>query len=304
MYHSRSLTQKHNELKKSTAALSIATNSILVILKLTVGILSGAISIISEAAHSAVDLIASFIAYISIKKSSMPPDNTHAYGHGKIENIAATVEAILIIGVSFWIIYEAFNNFTNKTTPVFLEYGIIIMFISIGINYWVSNKLYKVAILTGSQALEADALHLKTDIWTSLGVLIALLIIKITDFYWVDPLIAIIVALIILRAGYKMTKKNLYELTDASLSDEEEKLICETIKSNTSVISFHQVRTRRSGNNKLIDMHLILEKDMPLCKAHDICDEIEIKLKELLGECDITIHIEPSDEKYENFNNN
>ena len=279
------------------------TNSLLVILKLTVGIFSGAISIISEAAHSAVDLIASLIAYLSLRKASMPPDNTHAYGHGKIENIAATIEALLIISVAFWIIYESFDKMASKTVPAFLEYGIVIMLISIVVNYWVSGKLYKVAALTDSNALEADALHLRTDIWTSVGVLVALVIIKITGLYWMDPLIAIIVALIILRAGYKMTKKNLYELTDVSLSTEEETIIHETIQAHPSIISFHQLRTRRSGSSKLIDMHIILEKDMPLYEAHDVCDEIETKLKELLGECDITIHIEPCDGKHENYNN-
>lgn len=301
MYYSRSSNKELNKLKQSTAALSILTNSLLVILKLTVGIFSGAISIISEAAHSAVDLIASLIAYLSVRKSSMPPDDTHAYGHGKIENIAATIEALLIISVAFWIIYESFDKISSKTVPVFLEYGIVIMLISIGVNYWVSGKLSEVAALTGSHALEADALHLRTDIWTSVGVLIALVIIKITGFYWMDPLIAIIVALIILRAGYKMTKKNLYELTDISLSTEEEAIIYETIQAHPAVITFHQLRTRRSGNSKLIDMHIVLEKDMPLYEAHNVCDEIESKLKELLGECDITIHIEPCDGKRENY---
>lgn len=191
--------------KESTARLSIVSNVTLVLLKLTVGFLTGAVSIISEAAHSAVDLLAAVIAYYSVKKSSKPPDENHAYGHGKIENLSAAIEAALIIAAAIWIIYEAVQKFQFPHEPEMLEWGIGLMIISIGLNYWVSERLMAVAKATGSHALEADALHLQADIWTSAGVLAGLVIIYFTGLVWIDPLIAVIVAIIVFKAGFTMT---------------------------------------------------------------------------------------------------
>lgn len=284
-----------SDLKKRTARLSVISNTVLVILKLVVGFYTGAVSIISEAAHSGFDLLASIIAFYAVRKADAPPDDNHAYGHGKFENLSGAIEAILIVGAAIWIAYEAASRFHTAKTPEFLEYGIVIMIVSIGINYWVSEKLFKVAKQTGSHALEADGLHLRADIWTSIGVLAGLVVIHFSGLAWLDPVIAIVVAGIVFKAGYGMTKKSLYELTDISLPADEEQAIIDIIRSHTEVISFHQLRTRRSGSWRLIDMHLILYKDMHLNKAHDICDQIEAQIKEKLGNCDVVIHLEPCD---------
>jgi cation diffusion facilitator family transporter len=284
-----------SNLKERTARLSVISNTVLVVLKLIVGFYTGAVSIISEAAHSGFDLLASVIAFYAVRKADTPPDDNHAYGHGKFENLSGAIEAILIIGAAVWIVYEAGSKMNSATVPGFLEYGIAIMIISIAINYWVSERLFKVAKQTGSHALEADGLHLRADIWTSVGVLVGLVIIHVTGLAWLDPVIAIIVAGIVFKAGYGMTKKSLYELTDISLPAHEEQMIIDIIKSHKEVISFHQLRTRRSGSWRLIDMHLILYKDMHLNKAHDICDQIEAEIKQKLGSCDVVIHLEPCD---------
>lgn len=284
-----------NKLKERTARLSVISNTTLVILKLVVGFYTGAVSIISEAAHSAVDLLAAVIAFYAVRKADLPPDTNHAYGHGKIENLSGAIEAVLIIVAAIWIVYEAGGKLKGDYVPEYLEYGIVVMLISIIANYWVSSKLYKVAQQTGSHALEADALHLQADIWTSAGVLVGLVIIKITGLVWLDPAIAILVAGVVFKAGYGMTKKSLYELTDVSLPLAEEQLIIDVINSHTEVISFHQLRTRRSGSRRLIDMHLILYKDMHLNKAHTVCDQIEAEIKGKLQYCDVVIHIEPCD---------
>ena len=174
-------------LKQNTARLSVISNTLLVLLKLIVGLYSGAVSIISEAAHSGVDLIAALVAYFAVRRSDQPPDDQHAYGHGKIENLSGAVEALLIIGAALWIIYEAAEKIGSPKQPEFIEYGIGIMLVSIVVNWWVSSKLHAVAIQTGSHALEADALHLRADIWTSAGVLAGLVIIKVTGLAWLDP---------------------------------------------------------------------------------------------------------------------
>ena len=267
----------------------------LVLLKLVVGIYTGAVSIISEAAHSGVDLLASLIAFYAVRKADEPPDGNHAYGHGKFENLSGAIEAVLIVAAAVWIVYEAGSSIHTAKIPEFLEYGIILMVISIGVNHWVSGKLFKVTKETGSHALEADGLHLRADIWTSVGVLAGLVIIHFTGLAWLDPVIAIVVAGVVFKAGYGMSKKSLYELTDISLPAEEEQQIINIITSHKEVISFHQLRTRRSGSWRLIDMHLILYKDMHLNKAHTVCDKIEAEIKEKLSPCDVVIHLEPCD---------
>lgn len=279
--------------KQRTARLSVASNTLLVVLKLVVGVYTGAVSIISEAAHSAVDLVAALVAFYAVRKADLPPDSKHAYGHGKIENVSGAIEAVLIIGAALWIVYEALDKWHLAAVPEALELGIVIMVISIVVNYWVSERLLRVAKATESHALEADALHLRADIWTSVGVLAGLALIKVTGWAWLDPAIALVVAVIVFKAGYGMTKKSLYELTDIALPPEEEDRIGVIVNGHPEVISFHQLRTRRSGSYRLIDMHLVLYKDMHLDKAHAVCDQIEEEIKAQFGPCDVVIHIEP-----------
>jgi cation diffusion facilitator family transporter len=285
--------QAENNLKKRAALISVVSNISLIVLKLAAGLFTGSLSIISEAAHSAVDLLAACVAYLAVKKAGKPPDGEHAYGHGKIENLSAAFEALLIVGAAVFIFYEAVGKLFAANTPEFLEYGILVMFFSMAVNFFVSSYLYKIAKQTGSRALEADALHLRADIYTCGGVLAALAAMKVTGIYWLDPGAAILVAFLILKAAYDLTKKNLNELTDASLSKAEEKIIYDLAKNHPLVISLHKLRTRSSGCNKIIDMHLILKKDMPLDQAHAVSDEIEEVIKKSVPNCDITIHLEP-----------
>ncbi len=286
--------QESNALKRRTAWISIVSNTTLVILKLIVGMYAGAVSLISEAAHSAIDLVAAIIAFYAVKKAVEPPDKEHAYGHGKFENLSSAVEAILIVFAAIWIVYEAVHKLTALTEPEYLEYGIIIMGISIVVNYFVSKRLMYVARLTHSQALEADGLHLQADIWTSVGVLIGLVAIKVTGWLWLDPVIAIIVATIIFKAGYDMTVASARELTDMSLPQEDEKILSDIFQAQVEIRGFHQLRTRRSGAYRMLDVHILLDRDMPLYKVHEICDQLENKIKESLGTmCDVTIHAEP-----------
>jgi len=284
----------HNTLKQKTARLSIISNVTLVVIKLAVGLAGGAVSIVSEAAHSAVDLIAALIAFFAVRKAAKPPDAHHAYGHGKVENLSAAVEAALIVLAALWIVYEAVGKLTADHSPELLEYGIAVMGVSILVNWYVAGRLMNVARETHSHALEADALHLKADIWTSCGVLGGLAAIKLTGYTWLDPLIAIVVAVVVLKAGYGMTKKSFYELTDVALPPEEEEIIRGILDAHPAVIAFHQLRTRRSGSRRLIDLHLVLFQDMHLNEAHAVCDELEAAIEERLAPCEVIIHMEPA----------
>ena len=280
-------------LKQKTAQLSIATISLLLMLKISVGIYTNTVSIISEAIHSAVDLIATLITYYAIKKSANSPDDNHHYGHGKFENISGTLEGLLIISAALWIIYEAYEKYNSANIPILLTYGMLIMVISVAANYFVSKKMMTVAKETNSPALEADALHLKTDMWTSGGILTGLILLYTTKWVWIDSVIAVAIALLIFKTGYMILKKNISELTDISLPKEEEQLICQIVNQHDQVISMEQLRTRHSGSFRLIDMHVFLDKHMSLDKAHDVCSQLESKIKHRIGICDITIHLEP-----------
>jgi cation diffusion facilitator family transporter len=279
--------------KQGAAMISVYSNSALVLTKLGVGIFTGSVSVISEAAHSAVDLLAALIAYCAVSISDKKPDHNHAYGHGKIENLSGAVEAVLIIVAALWIIYESSQKFYAHELPKDLEYGIAIMAISIVVNYFVSRRLFSVAKATQSHALEADALHLQADIWTSIGVLAGLVAIKITGLFWLDPLIAILVAGIIFKAGFSMTRKSIRELVDITLPDEERIIIQNIIEDHPMIKDYHNLRTRRSGSRRLVDVHIMLEANLHLDQTHNVCSELEERIKSLLSPCDVVIHQEP-----------
>ena len=285
--------QNLNELKQKTAWLSILSNTTLVLLKFIVGIYTGAMSLVSEAMHSGVDLLAAMIAFWAVRKSVVPPDKEHDYGHGKYENISSAVEAILIVVAAIGIIYEAVKKFSSVEAPQFLGYGIAIMIFSIVVNYFVSGRLMRVAKQTGSQALEADGLHLRADIWTSVGVLAGLIGIQFTGWHWLDPAIAIFVAGIIFYAGWKMVVDSARELTDTSLPPEDEARIGEIFSRHEAVVGYHCLRTRKSGSYKLLDVHVLFKGERTLEEVHLICDELEGKIREAFGTFDVLIHAEP-----------
>ncbi len=220
--------------KIRAAQLSIVSNVSLIIMKVFAGIITGSVSIISEAIHSAMDLLASIIAFFAVRISGKPADTEHPFGHGKFENVSGVIEALLIFGAAIWIVYEALDKLLHvghMTYSGSFTIGIIVMLISGVVNYFVSRHLYNVAKETDSIALEADALHLKADVYTSVGVGLGLLLIQFTGLYFLDPIIAILVALFIVREAYQMLLKAFNPLLDSSLNDEELKYVEETIYS-------------------------------------------------------------------------
>ena len=175
----------------AAAWVSVASNSLLVVLKFIAGILVGSVSIISEAIHSANDLLASFIALFAVKTSSKPPDKEHPFGHGKVENVSGTIEALLIFVAAFLIIKEAVERLFHGVEMQTLGWGLAVMGFSAILNLGVSEYLMYVAKKTNSIALEADAMHLRTDVYTSAGVFVGLLLIKLTCYTIIDPIAAI-----------------------------------------------------------------------------------------------------------------
>ena len=280
--------------KSRVAKLSIMSNSVLIVLKLGVGIMSGSVSIISEAIHSSVDLVAAVVAYIAVKFADKPPDKSHPYGHEKIENVSAVFETILIFFASAFIIKEAVHKLIAHSAVTSVRLGFVVMGVSAVVNYFVSKKLYAVAKEEGSAALEADALHLKVDVYTSLGVALGLLAIWITGLKFLDPLIAIIVALFILKEAFEMLSSSFGPLVDMPIDDADISKINNILAGYTDVlIDFHELRTRKAGNVKHIDLHILTPQKMTVREFHDICDKIEKDIEAAINNTKVIIHGEP-----------
>ena len=285
-----------NQKKKLVAGLSITSNVFLSLLKIIVGVLSGSISIISEAIHSLSDLLASILTYFSVLKSSQPADKDHPYGHGKYEDMAGFIEGGLIILASLFIIFEATRKIIlNIHMPSENILGIGVMFIAVIMNILVSSLLFKVAKESDSISLFADGEHLRTDVYSSLGVLIGLILIKITGYSVLDPIIAISVAVLIFRAGGSIMKRTLSNLLDHSLPTDDIQHIEEIIKqySDTAKLKRNSIKARQVGPTKDIDMILQFPEETTICACHKICDEIEDKIRKIYPKCSISIHSEP-----------
>jgi cation diffusion facilitator family transporter len=279
--------------KRSAALLSVFSNSTLIIFKLAAGILMGSISVISEAIHSSIDLLASFIAFFSIKKASEAEDDDHPFGHGKYENVSGFIEAILIFFAACIIIYEAINKIIHGAEIESTGPGIIVMLVSSAVNFVISMALLKIAKKTDSLALEADGMHLLTDVYTSLGVFAGLIIVRFTGLKIVDPIAALFVAVLIIKAAYDLTKKSMIDLLDGRLPEEDINKITEIISSYPQVKDYHRLRTRKSGQRREIDIHLKVDKTTSLTDAHGLCDSIENNIKSTFSDSYTTIHIEP-----------
>jgi cation diffusion facilitator family transporter len=279
--------------KQSAAFFSVISNTTLVVLKVIAGIMMGSVSVLSEAIHSGIDLVASMVAFVSIRESNKPADHDHPYGHGKFENISGFFEAILIFLAAGIIIFEAIKKLIAPPEVEQVDWGIAVMFISVIVNIFVSRLLFKIAKKEDSIALEADAMHLSVDIFTSVGVLAGLVVIKITGLKILDPIIALCVATLILRASWDLTRKSLQDLADKSLPPEELELIKSTLKKYPAVKDFHRLRTRKSGKQKEIDFHLLVDASLSISDAHLLCDKIEHDLKSNLVHTYVVIHVEP-----------
>jgi cation diffusion facilitator family transporter len=259
--------------------------------------MSGSISIISEAVHSATDLAAALIAYIAVKISAMPADDTHPYGHEKVENISGVIEALLILAASAYIIKRAVFKIAHHGEIEFAWLGCAVMFISAMVNAIVAKKLYKVAREQESVALEADALHLKADVITSLGVGVGLLALEITNLQILDPLIAIAIALFIVKEAGKMLLHAFGPLMDAQLDADEVKAVQEVIALyKNSFVDFHEFRSRKAGHIRHIDLHVTTPEKMTVKEYHAISDRMERDIASRIPHAKVLVHAEPCDE--------
>ena len=283
-------------LKSRAAAVSIVSNSALIVFKLVVGIMSGSIAIISEALHSGSDLVAAIIAFYSVRKAAVPPDLHHHYGHEKVENLSGVIEALLIIAAAGVIIYEGILKIINGPHIDHIWLGIAVMVVSGVVNLVVSRKvLYPVARRTQSAALEADAAHLLTDVYTSFGVAGGLLLVQLTGWEMLDPIAAIAVAVLIIRTGYQLVVQSTRVLLDQTLPEEELEEIRRCVKDHRGdlIIGYHRLRARQAGNRRHIDLHVTVDESLTVAEAHEIAEHIAADIRDCVPNSDVLVHIEP-----------
>ncbi len=283
--------------KARVEALAIGSNSVLVIGKFLTGVLTGSVGIIAEAIHSSIDLVSSLIAFTSVRISGRPADKDHRYGHGKAENIAGTIEAALIFVAAIMILEQAYKRIISGGEVENAFLGVAVMTVATFVNFIVSKILLKNGKKLESVALEADGMHLLTDVYTSLGVLVGMLAIWITGINIIDPIIAICVGLIIIKAAYEIGSKALLPLMDKSLSRKEEETIKQAIEQSdfngAGLVSFHELRTRRSGSDRFVDLHVVVKHDLNITEVHQICDQVEEGLIQCLPSMNVIVHAEP-----------
>jgi cation diffusion facilitator family transporter len=290
-------TPAGDQVKERAAWLSIVSNSLLIALKIAAGVITGSVAIITEAVHSSVDLVASFIAFFSVRKADEPADESHPYGHEKVENLAAAFEGLLIVLGAAIIIFEAIKKLTETPHVEKLGVGIGVIGFSAVVNLFVSAFLYRRARETDSPALEGDAAHLRTDAVTSIGVLVALALVAITGVNALDPIAALVVAVAIVFSGVRLITRSSRVLVDEALPDEEMHGVAEAIRSvgAPEVIGFHKIRARRGGSRRYVDLHVQFRRGTSLERAHDVSHLLQAAIRDRLGDADVLIHLEPED---------
>ncbi|HET8815644.1 MAG TPA: cation diffusion facilitator family transporter [Solirubrobacterales bacterium] len=281
--------------KSGAAALSIASNSILIALKLAAGAITGSIAILTEAIHSLVDLVASVIAFISVRKADLPADAEHPYGHEKVENLAATIEGFLILVGAAVIIYEATHRLAVGASVESLGIGIAVMGFSVVANLVVSSILSRRAREHDSAALEGDAAHLRTDAFTSLGVLVGLGLVEVTGAVAFDSITALLVAAAIVWAGISIIRRSSRVLVDEVLPpDEMDRIEAAIAAARTpEVAGYHKLRARRAGSRRHIDFHVQYRSGTTLERAHELAHQMRSSIEAEIHHAEVLIHVEP-----------
>lgn len=278
--------------KKRVAGWSVFAAVFLTGFKFVIAILTGSLGLLSEALHSGLDLVAAVITYFSVRVSDKPPDKEHNYGHGKIENLSALIETILLFVTCLWIIYEAFNRLITGDTHIEVNiWSYVVVITSIIVDVTRSRALYRVAKKYNSQALEADALHFSTDIWSSSVVLMGLICAHF-GFFFADPIAALVVALIVFFISYRLGKRSIDVLLDKAPGDSILK-IEKVLQSFPEIKKYHNLKVRSAGADTFVKVNIHLQPDLSLQSVHEICDKVEEEIGKSILRCEVTVHPEP-----------
>jgi cation diffusion facilitator family transporter len=292
------LTAEHAPVKQRAALLSVASNSLLILLKVVAGAVTGSVALLAEAMQSTIDLVASLVAYVSVRKADAPADEDHPYGHEKFENLAAAIEGLLILVGSGVIVFEAVRRLIGEGGQLeSLGFGIVVIAITIVVNLGVAAVLARRARETQSPALEGDAAHLRTDALTSVGVLGGLVLVDVTGAEWIDPVVALCVAAASVVTGARLVRRAGGALVDETLPAHELEMVREQIVAfgPRGVAGFHALRARRAGARRHVDMHVQFRAGTTLEEAHGIAHELQAAISARLDGADVLIHLEPED---------
>jgi len=280
--------------KEGVAIISILSISLLIVMKAVASILTGSIGIRADAIHSAIDLLGAVIGLVGIRIAGRPPDDRHAFGHAKVENIAGVAIAGIIFFAAGTIIYQAVQRLISGETLELVTVGISTTTAAIVINAVISWYALKVAKSSDSVALGATARDMLADMLSSCAVLIGLILVRLTGLTILDPIVALLVAVLIIRTAYITLRESFGGLIDTRLPEAEEEIIRLCIMEyKNRVVSFHHLRTRKAGNQRLVDLHIIMPREASVDEAHEICDLLEQDIERRLNCIDVTIHIEP-----------
>lgn len=272
----------------------------LIILKVIVSWLTGSISILAQATDSLLDLFAGIITFSAIRIAAKPADAEHLYGHGKVEDIAGVGQGILIFVAGGLVIYSSIGRIIKGSSIELVESGIVVMAVSIVVSIFLSRHLSRVSRSTGSVALEANARNIATDVYSASAVLVGLAVVRFTKLNIIDSILAIGVAIYILKVAVDTIRKPISGLLDEKLPPSEQAVIEDSLRKRSyEVFGFHALRTRRAGSQHYIDLHLVMNKGISLEQAHRICDQIEAEIQSALHEASVTIHAEPCDDECE-----
>jgi cation diffusion facilitator family transporter len=285
--------------RQLVAVTSVAAAIFLTVFKLYAALVTNSLGILSETLHSGLDLLAAIVTVWAVHRASFPPDEEHAYGHGKMESLSALIETMLLLIVCVWIVYEAAMRaiYGSDVEPELLGFGVMGVAIAIDLSRW--RALSRIAKKYESQALEADALHFSSDVLSSLVVIFGLVAVRL-GYPIGDPIAAVGVALVVLFLCYRMGKKTYKSLVDARLPKHEEQKIRDIIEDHYSqFVEYHKMRSRRAGAERHIDLHLVVSKHAKVEAAHDLCEHIENDIKQAFKRIHVLIHIEPCDGKCE-----
>jgi cation diffusion facilitator family transporter len=283
--------------KSGAASLSLISNSALVALKIVAGAITGSIAILTEAMHSSIDLVASVVAYVSVRKADEPPDADHLYGHAKVENLAAAIEGILILVGAAVILFEAVRRLAIGAHIDSIGFGIAAVAISAVVNVVVSTYLYRQAEAHDSPALEGDAAHLRADAFTSVAVLIGLVLVEVTGVVELDSVVALLVAVAIVYAGIRILTRSSRVLVDEALPADELDVVRQAIWSypGNEIAGHHKLRGRRAGSARHIDVHLQFAPGTTLERAHQIAHELQDQVRLRIRGAELLVHLEPFD---------
>ncbi len=281
--------------KSRAAWYSVVANVILIVFKLVVGIVSGSIGIISEALHSATDLVAAVIALVSVRQAERPADPRHRYGHGKIEDLSSVIEGLLIWGAAVLIVIEAVQHLIRGEQLDHFALAIGVMVVSAAVNLGLALYLYPVSRRTDSAALRADAAHHLTDVYTSLGIAAGLLLAYLTGKTYFDSILAIGVAALIMWTAWQLVSQSTRVLLDEALPPDELETIRTTVEEHRGnlILGYHKLRTRRAGSVRHIDLHVTVPADMLIGDAHDVAEHLEADIAAKLPRTEVMVHVEP-----------